>query len=121
VVVPRDEVIGEPVPGVDGHLDEGTAALLEQQPAREPVLQSDLLGSAGDQEQDAIGRAPRAPCKAEKALLEGGRLARSGAAQGKQRPRAVVDHPALGGVESNASCRQSLCHVSSNLANGCDI
>lgn len=94
-----DEVMSEPMPCVDGNGDECFELLVEQQPPSQAVLESDLLGPVGHQEQNPVGRAALGQGEANEALLEHRGLAGPRPPQSAQSPRAVIDDPLLPLVE----------------------
>ena len=82
VVVPADQVMREPMPRVDGNLDEGVEILVEEKSPGEPVLKPHLLGPVRHEEQDpirgAVARAARPlASQTHETLLESHGLARA--------------------------------------------
>jgi hypothetical protein len=92
-------VVREAVPRVDGNLDERLEPLVEQEPAREAVLQGHLLASVRHQEEDAIGRRLAPGSERDEALLEHAGLTGPRAPQHLERPDPVIDDPLLLGIE----------------------
>ena len=99
VVVAADEVVGEPVPGVDGHCNQRLEVLVQEKAAGYAVLESDLLCPVRDEEEDAVGRATGLEGQPDEALLEHGRLACPRPPQHTHRAGPVINSASLPRVQ----------------------
>jgi len=99
VVMTAYEVVSEPMPGVDRDLDHGVEALVEQEPAREAVLERHLLRPVRNEEQDPVWRAIATQAELDEPLLEDRGLARPRPPERDERPFGMVDDRPLLRIE----------------------